>query len=500
MGRKLTGTFTQPFPSMPKCRFDLPPTAIRSCFEPAKLLNSSPTSWVEVLSHISPKLPVQVHVEPLEISLRESPDAPPLFRSACSTLLNVPEVEPLITSDLNAKKRKRVKLRLSGGGKFIHRNRFVRRSVSCILSGTQHWLFIDSSDPKVNILLDGVQNENWNGFRSRRFPSALTLAQMHSLACEAQNMGIRAHILALKAGDILKFNGQWWHATCYASPVLSLFCVFGKDMESAVSEHKNRMKMKKQKKLGLATIVVKETNGNVTYTSSQSMRSGNYSRIAGYIIIRLFAGALFDIFGSYLFLAKHPEANHFGKFCVQLDFLKVLHLVFTLSPQPILYRVAPILFIAAAFSVGFAFVNEETILNSTNCALLVLLQVALIAKDAALDTECLAGGVYLQPAKAAASAVLFGTLCQVNFNVGLLPFGVLGIGVAISMYTHDSGFTGSNSTRGTGAVTPVFALTFLLITFVVEIMGSKSLIQLSITKSTTNCMQAKRLHSYPSSP
>ena len=125
--------------------------------------------------------------------------------------------------------------------------------MSCILSGQQYWLFIDAADPRTDKLLDAQTSDNWNGFRSSRFPSMLSVAEMRTLAQEATDMGIRAELLRPKGGDILRFNGQWWHATSYDQPVLSLFCATGKDMESAHRESQRRHKMKRQKGLKMAT-------------------------------------------------------------------------------------------------------------------------------------------------------------------------------------------------------------------------------------------------------
>lgn len=61
-------------------------------------------------------------------------------------------------------------------------------------------------------------------------------------------------MVKVKAGDIFSFDGRWWHATSYESPVLSLFFTPGENMEVALAEHKKRMALPMQQGLKIATI------------------------------------------------------------------------------------------------------------------------------------------------------------------------------------------------------------------------------------------------------
>jgi hypothetical protein len=115
-----------------------------------------------------------------------------------------------------------MKFRLSGTGKFVHRNRYRRRNVVCCLHGTSHWLFVESSSGISDTYLNASTNDNWNGFRSNAYPSTLTLDQMHSIAADMVSQGVRAYVQRFTAGDVLTFDGRWWHATNYTAPVLNM--------------------------------------------------------------------------------------------------------------------------------------------------------------------------------------------------------------------------------------------------------------------------------------
>lgn len=47
---------------------------------------------------------------------------------------------------------------------------------------------------------------------------------MHSIAADMVRQGVRAHVQQFTAGDVLTFDGRWWHATNYTAPVLNM-CV-----------------------------------------------------------------------------------------------------------------------------------------------------------------------------------------------------------------------------------------------------------------------------------
>jgi hypothetical protein len=81
----------------------------------------------------------------------------------------------------------------------------------------------------------------------------LTQDQMRSLAVAAPP-GCVARMVRFRAGDVMAFDGRWWHATNYSTPVLNLFFTPGDDMEVAVKEHKRRMAMPMQKDLKLCAL------------------------------------------------------------------------------------------------------------------------------------------------------------------------------------------------------------------------------------------------------
>ena len=55
--------------------------------------------------------------------------------------------------------------------------------------------------------------------------------------------GVESKLLHVSAGDVLMFDGVWWHATHYAQrPVFSAFVTTGEQMEEAVVNHHERMK------------------------------------------------------------------------------------------------------------------------------------------------------------------------------------------------------------------------------------------------------------------
>jgi hypothetical protein len=125
-------------------------------------------------------------------------------------------------SETGKQKTGRMKFRLSGTGKFVHRNRFRRRNVVCCLHGTSHWLFVESSSGISDSYLNATTNDNWNGFRSNAYPTTLSLEQMHTIAADMVSQGVRAHVQRFTAGDVLTFDGRWWHATNYTAPVLNM--------------------------------------------------------------------------------------------------------------------------------------------------------------------------------------------------------------------------------------------------------------------------------------
>ena len=92
----------------------------------------------------------------------------------------------------------------------------------CCLHGTSHWLFVESSSGISDAYLNATTNDNWNGFRSNAYPTTLSLEQMHTIAADMVSQGVRAHVQRFTAGDVLTFDGRWWHATNYTAPVLNM--------------------------------------------------------------------------------------------------------------------------------------------------------------------------------------------------------------------------------------------------------------------------------------
>ena len=90
-----------------------------------------------------------MHIEPRKVD--SGSGGPPIFHRAMALVKSVTEVAPLFAGDKG--QRARLKFRLSERGKFIHRNRYSRRSVICVLSGEQHWLLIDSDGTPADAML-----------------------------------------------------------------------------------------------------------------------------------------------------------------------------------------------------------------------------------------------------------------------------------------------------------------------------------------------------------
>lgn len=252
----------------------VPPVHLTNAFDPVDFAGGDPSGWAGLMSSLCPKLPVQMHVEPHAM---DSEDAPPVFKRAVKLLRSKPEL-----ADIVDVKKARLKFRLAVGGKFVHRNRYQRRNIICCLKGEQWWLFVESmvkNDEGKYIAdeyLNATQNDNWNGFRSNMYPATLTLEQMNKIAAEqpphvrtkvvlfkvirASNFPLHGlpllitprHALPLydfsllpalcmpslfiyrasplilttrrlQAGDIMAFDGRWWHATQYDKEVLNCF-------------------------------------------------------------------------------------------------------------------------------------------------------------------------------------------------------------------------------------------------------------------------------------
>jgi len=227
------------------------PIFLEGAFDANALCGGIPSGWASMLTALSPALPVQMHLEPTKL---DDENAPPIFKRTVAFLRTVPEFADQLAVD-----KARLKFRVSGKGKFIHRNRYRRRNIIMCLMGEMRWLFVESQvkDAEGKSLADGVldanTNDNWNGYRSNRYPSGLTWDEMKHVQ-DLQDPNVRTRIVTMHAGDVMTFDGRWWHGTQYDSPVMSLFFTPGKDMEVAVAEHKRRMAMPMQADLKIATI------------------------------------------------------------------------------------------------------------------------------------------------------------------------------------------------------------------------------------------------------
>ena len=89
---------------------------------------------------------------------------------------------------------------------------------------------------------DAMTKDGLCGFRSNRCKERSSLTELEELAAALRDQGVESKLLKVTAGDVLVFDGAWWHATFYAQrPVFSLFVNTGEQMEEAVANHHRRM-------------------------------------------------------------------------------------------------------------------------------------------------------------------------------------------------------------------------------------------------------------------
>ena len=144
-------------------------------------------------------------------------------------------------------------------GKFIHRNRECRKQILLCLEGEQTWLFVSPKGGLADKHLNMATSATWCGYRSSKLPSMLTVSEMHALAASERELGVSAQIVTFKAGDAMTFDGRWWHATSYNSPVFLMFFTPGRDMIEAVSEHKERHGKESHKHFKVCSVSMAKT-------------------------------------------------------------------------------------------------------------------------------------------------------------------------------------------------------------------------------------------------
>jgi len=121
--------------------------------------------------------------------------------------------------------RSRLRLRFMSGakGKEFHRNRDDSTNAVLLLEGEEDWHFLPSV-PAVDAIFSAVDDPKHCGFRSEHFnsdlPTPALFDRLHGLLDEAGETH-RIETFTIKAGDVLVFNGHWWHATRHVSPALT---------------------------------------------------------------------------------------------------------------------------------------------------------------------------------------------------------------------------------------------------------------------------------------
>ena len=179
---------------------------LKDVFDPGELLLGPPEGWCSFLKSMSEALHVQMYFDPYIIYGETSC---PLIEKTVSLLMNFEATKVLMDGSLSngEPRRARIKLRMAGGGKFIHRNRFQRRNILLSLSGKMWWLFIDSEGGVADQYSCSTSNDDWNGYRSKSLPRMLTVEELHHLAAPLPK-GVTAKVIEFSAGDIIAYDGR----------------------------------------------------------------------------------------------------------------------------------------------------------------------------------------------------------------------------------------------------------------------------------------------------
>ncbi len=121
--------------------------------------------------------------------------------------------------------RARLRLRFMKGakGKEFHRNRDASTNAVLLLEGEEDWYFLPSV-PDVDAVFEAFDDPKHCGYRSQHFdkelPTPALLQRVDNLLAES-GTDHRIETIKVKAGDVLVFNGHWWHATKHVSNQLS---------------------------------------------------------------------------------------------------------------------------------------------------------------------------------------------------------------------------------------------------------------------------------------
>lgn len=223
------------------------PRVFKNAFNPNDVCGElGPASWINVLRMMNGgEGALQVHFEP-RVLADEMKDNTIVDRALTVVSRLSPElrahVAPGVLPD-GKPKRARLKLRVSENGKFVHRNHHNRINVLMSLMGAVDWLLVPPSEASDRFF-DTKSIEGLCGFRSHRFAERSSLAELQQVAATLRSEhGVESKLLEVSAGDVLMFDGIWWHATHYAQrPVFSAFVTTGEQMEEAVANHHDRMK------------------------------------------------------------------------------------------------------------------------------------------------------------------------------------------------------------------------------------------------------------------
>ena len=145
---------------------------------------------------------------------------------------------------------------------------------------------MSSNGGAADMYLNRAANKNWCGFRSAQHSAMLSPQEIDDLAANAPE-GVTAKVVTFKAGDLMEFDGRWWHATSYNNPTLNLFFTPGKAMEAAVKQHKERHAHPKHQKFQLCKIsMAKTAKLSSTWTKNEMGKNITYDEDEGFCTLK----------------------------------------------------------------------------------------------------------------------------------------------------------------------------------------------------------------------